>query len=70
MVDVTFISRAKHFVPLALLRHLADSSSTEPPTELEYIGSTGLRSIKGFKQFKVISEPLTDVLGSSQQWHS
>lgn len=70
MVDVTFISRAKHFVPLALLRHLANSSSTEPPTELEYIGSTGLGSIKGFKQFKVISEPFTNVLGSSQQWHS
>ena len=64
MVDVTFISRAKHFVPLALLRHLANSS-TEPPTELEYIGSTGLRSIKGFKQFKVICELFTNVLGSS-----
>lgn len=47
MVEVTFGSRAKHFVPLALLRHLADSSSTEPPTELEYIGSAGLKSIKG-----------------------
>lgn len=47
MVEVTFGSRAKHFVPLALLRHLADSSSTEPPTELEYIGSAGLKFIKG-----------------------
>ena len=62
MVEVTFVSRAKHFVPLALLRHLAGSSSTEPSTELEYIGSTGLKSIKGLKQFNVIFRLFINVL--------
>ncbi|KAF9000202.1 PUA-like domain-containing protein [Cyathus striatus] len=44
MVDLKFSTRAKHFVPLALLRLIADSS--EPPDEVEYIGSEGVQAIK------------------------
>ncbi|KAH7916802.1 PUA-like domain-containing protein [Hygrophoropsis aurantiaca] len=46
MIDATFIARAKYFVPLALLRHIADSSNVEPPDEIGYIGVDGVQSIK------------------------
>ncbi|TBU28751.1 PUA-like domain-containing protein [Dichomitus squalens] len=45
MVEVTFGSRAKHFVPLSLLRNIA--SSSEPPEEVAYIGQDGAKAIKG-----------------------
>jgi len=47
MVDLTFASRATHFVPLALMKHVADGSSSEPPAELQYIGNDGVKAIKG-----------------------
>ncbi|KAL0950049.1 hypothetical protein HGRIS_010057 [Hohenbuehelia grisea] len=47
MVDLTFGSRAKHFIPLALLRYIADLSSSTPPNELSYIGDDGVKAIKG-----------------------
>lgn len=47
MVDVSFISRAEHFIPLALLRYIADSSFSEPPSEIEYIKNKGIEAIKG-----------------------
>ncbi|KAJ7512740.1 DUF55-domain-containing protein [Mycena galericulata] len=47
MVDLTFGSRAKHFVPLALLRFIADASSASPPAGLEYLGDEGVAAIKG-----------------------
>ncbi|KAL4257359.1 DUF55-domain-containing protein [Pleurotus pulmonarius] len=47
MVDLTFVERAKNFIPLALLRYIADISSTTPPPELEYIGEDGINAIKG-----------------------
>lgn len=43
MVDVTFNSRVKHFVPLALLKHI---SAGNLPEELVYIGSDGTNAIK------------------------
>jgi len=47
MVDLTFGSRAKHFVPLTLLRFIADSPSASPPAGLEYLGDDGVAAIKG-----------------------
>ncbi|KAJ7211240.1 DUF55-domain-containing protein [Mycena pura] len=47
MVDLSFGSRTKHFVPLALLRFIADSDSTTPPAGLEYLGDDGVAAIKG-----------------------
>lgn len=47
MIDATFISRAAHFVPLSLLRHIADSASPDPPEEIAYIGTDGVKAIKG-----------------------
>jgi hypothetical protein len=46
MVDLKFTARAKHFVPLALLRHVADMNGTEPPEEIKYIGEGGVKAIK------------------------
>ncbi|KAJ6627822.1 PUA-like domain-containing protein [Mycena sp. CBHHK59/15] len=46
MVDLTFASRAMHFVPLTLLRYIADSASTTPPAGLEYLGDSGVAAIK------------------------
>lgn len=45
MVEVTITSRAKNFIPLALLRHIAASS--EAPHEVNYIGIEGVTAIKG-----------------------
>ncbi|KAF7351209.1 Autophagy-related protein [Mycena sanguinolenta] len=47
MVDLTFALRAQHFVPLTLLRFIADSSSDSPPAGLEYLGDAGVAAIKG-----------------------
>ncbi|KAJ7892846.1 PUA-like domain-containing protein [Mycena olivaceomarginata] len=47
MVDLTFESRAQNFVPLTLLRFIADSSSASPPTGFEYLGDAGVSAIKG-----------------------
>ncbi|KAF9461992.1 PUA-like domain-containing protein [Collybia nuda] len=44
MVELTFKSRAQNFVPLALLRYIADNSTLPP--EIEYIGDTGAKAIK------------------------
>ncbi|KAG1752512.1 PUA-like domain-containing protein [Suillus paluster] len=43
MIDATFLSRAEHFVPLSLLRHIADS---DPPDEIAYIGTEGVKAMK------------------------
>ncbi|KAH8835870.1 PUA-like domain-containing protein [Flagelloscypha sp. PMI_526] len=45
MVDLTFKRRAKHFIPLALMKLLATSTSL--PSELDYIGESGFSAIKG-----------------------
>jgi len=47
MVDLTFASRATHFVSLALLKQIADGRSSELPTDLCYIGEHGINVIKG-----------------------
>lgn len=47
MVDLTFAARAKHFVPLSLLRFIADVGSAALPEALAYIGDDGMRAIKG-----------------------
>lgn len=45
MVDVTFKSRAKHYVPLPLLRHIAVSSDLSK--DMSYIGEDAIAAIKG-----------------------
>ena len=47
MVDAKFIARARHFVPLSLLRHLAYLAPTELPEALRYVGEDGINAIKG-----------------------
>ncbi|KAJ7778302.1 DUF55-domain-containing protein [Mycena metata] len=47
MVDLAFGSRTQHFIPLALLRFIADSPSVSPPAGLEYLGDDGVAAIKG-----------------------
>lgn len=44
MVDVTFVSRAPNFIPLALLKRIANES--ELPNDVSYIGQAGLAAIK------------------------
>ncbi|KAL5529979.1 PSY2_1 [Sanghuangporus sanghuang] len=46
MVDVTFKSRAAHHVPLSLFKWIANSHTDDPPTDVAYIGSEGVRAIK------------------------
>lgn len=55
MVDLTFESRTSHFVPLALLKHLAGSSVTVAPEEVRYIGEEGLAAVKGRFEHSVVS---------------
>lgn len=47
MVDVKFVSRAAHFVPLALLKSIAGGDSSNPSEEIGYIGQDGVKAIKG-----------------------
>ena len=47
MVDLTFTSRAIHFIPLALLRYIADLSPQQLPKEIAYLGDHGIKAIKG-----------------------
>lgn len=47
MVDAKFESRARHFVPLSLLRYLADLPSANPPGVVSYVGEDGINAIKG-----------------------
>lgn len=48
MVDLTFTARAPHFVPLALLRSIADpTASPELPEGMAYLGEDGVKAIKG-----------------------
>ncbi|KAH0839797.1 hypothetical protein J3R83DRAFT_742 [Lanmaoa asiatica] len=46
MVDAKFVSRAQHFVPLSLLRHLASLPSAKPPGAISYLGEDGIDAIK------------------------
>ncbi|KAJ8502495.1 hypothetical protein ONZ45_g11711 [Pleurotus djamor] len=46
MVDLTFVERAKHFIPLSVLRYIADSVPTALDPEIEYIGEDGVEAIK------------------------
>ena len=47
MVDLTFRSRAAHFIPLALLRYIADLGPQVLPKEIAYLGDHGVKAIKG-----------------------
>lgn len=47
MVDAKFVARAQHFVPLSLLRHLADLASVKLPEAVGYVGEDGINAIKG-----------------------
>ncbi|KAF8180156.1 DUF55-domain-containing protein [Pholiota molesta] len=46
MVDLTFSARAKNFVPLSLLRMIADTQPSGIPEEIAYIGRAGVQAIK------------------------
>lgn len=59
MVELTFASRAQHFVPLALLRYIADNSTL--PSEIEYIGDAGAKAIKGISSSDTIDVSLTQI---------
>lgn len=53
MVDLTFTSRAIHFIPLALLRYIADLPPQQLPEEIAYLGDHGVKAIKGALVFDV-----------------
>lgn len=46
MIDATFLSRVEHFVPLSLLRYIAESAESDPPDEFTYIGTDGVKAVK------------------------
>lgn len=46
MVDVTFVARTAHFVPLALLRRIAGAATDDTPEDIGYIHSDGVKAIK------------------------
>jgi hypothetical protein len=46
MVDVMFSSRARHFIPLPVLRNIADTALGSLPEEIAYIGADGHQAIK------------------------
>jgi hypothetical protein len=60
MIDATFLSRAQYFVPLSLLRHIADSAESDPPDEFAYIGMNGMKAVKGTETSDSISLPPSD----------
>ncbi|KAF8883175.1 PUA-like domain-containing protein [Gymnopilus junonius] len=47
MVDLAFKSKAPHFVPLSLLRKIADAPASQVPDEVSYLGEEGAKAIKG-----------------------
>ena len=46
MVDLTFISRATNFVPLALLRKISSLAVSDAPGEISYLGGEGITALK------------------------
>ncbi len=52
MVDVTFKSRAKHFVPLSLMKRIAAFSTSQPSEDVAYIGEEGVEAIKNMALIK------------------
>jgi len=46
MVDLTFISRATNFVPLALLRKISSLAVSDAPEEISYLGEEGITALK------------------------
>jgi predicted RNA-binding protein with PUA-like domain len=47
MVELRFVSRVPHFVPLALLRHI--STLSEAPAEMNYLNSKDLKVSSALK---------------------
>ncbi|KAH6902828.1 PUA-like domain-containing protein [Coprinopsis sp. MPI-PUGE-AT-0042] len=47
MVELTFKSRPKHFIPLALLKFIAASKGSEPPEGLDYLSEDDLQAVRG-----------------------
>lgn len=54
MVDLSFTSRAKNFVPLSLLRFMAEVSAVDLPEAMAYIGEAGLNALKGMSSLYTI----------------
>ncbi len=46
MVDLTFVSRAKNFIPLSLLRTIAGAQLSSIPEDIAYLGEDGVEAIK------------------------
>ena len=46
MVDLTFISRATNFVPLALLRKISSLPGSDAPEEISYLEGEGVTALK------------------------
>ena len=51
MVDVIFKTRAKHFVPLSLMKRIAGLAA-EPSEDVAYIGEDGVEAIKNMALIK------------------
>ena len=68
MVDLAFTMRAKHFIPLALLRYIADSPSDDPPEEIQYIGKDGVKAIKGMSNFRIRHFDFHDIGHKEWNW--
>jgi len=51
MVDVIFKTRAKHFVPLSLMKRIAGLAA-EPSEDVAYIGEDGVEAIKNMTLIK------------------
>ena len=47
MVDITFVSRAKNFVPLSLLHTIAGAQLSAIPEDIAYLGEDGYEAIEG-----------------------
>jgi hypothetical protein len=61
-IDVKFVSRLAHFVPLKLLQHLASLSST--PSEIDYLNDDMLEAIKGMtllNRGRLSVQPVSDL---------
>jgi hypothetical protein len=46
MVDLTFVSRATNFVPLALLRKVSSLPVSDAPEEISYLGEEDITALK------------------------
>jgi len=66
MVDLTFVSRAEHFIPLTLLRYISETS--ELPPQIAYIGESGFAALKS--EFLALFDMNLSFHPTAQTWTS